>query len=226
MGSPAGQGTDEERPQHSVTVPSFFMGKYPITQAQWRAMAALPQVEIPLNPDPSHFKGDNRPVEQVSWDKAVEFCERLSRFTGHQYRLPSEAEWEYACRAGTTTPFYFGETLTPKLARCKANLGMALVTMFIGKTAPVGSYLPNAFGLYDMHGNVWEWCADTWHENYQGAPTDGSTWLESDNDYRVLRGGSWGDDPQVCRSASRFWGRLFDLSTFGFRVAWVSGRTL
>ena len=197
------------------------MGKYPITQAQWRAVAALPQVTISLNPDPSNFKGDSRPVEEVSWHEAVEFCQRISSFTGHQYRLPSEAEWEYACRAGTTTPFHFGETLTPQLARCKANLGMALITMFNGETAPVGSYLPNAFGLYDMHGNVWEWCADHWHENFDSAPTDGSAWITGGNsERRLLRGGSWCNYPAYCRSASRSYESPADRYDFdiGFRV--------
>ena len=204
MGSPTGQGDDNERPQHSVTVPPFFIGKYPITQAQWRAVAALPPVIISLDPNPSNFKGDSRPVEQVYWDEAVEFCRRISDFTGHQYRLPSEAEWEYACRAGTTTPFHFGETLTPRLARCKANLAIALSTMFNGETAPVGSYSPNSFGLYDMHGNVWEWCADDWHENYASSPPDGSAWITGENyKKRLCRGGSWYCDPEYCRSACR-----------------------
>lgn len=206
MGSPEGQGDDGEKPQHAVTVPAFLMGKYPVTQAQWRAVADLPQVEIALNADPSYFKGDNRPVEQVSWDEAVEFCQRLSAVTGHLYRLPSESEWEYTCRAGTTTEFYFGETLTPKLARCKANFGMALVTVFAGETASVGSYLPNAFGLYDMHGNVKDWCIDHAFTNYNGAPSDGSPWLSDKGDSpRIHRGGSYIDPPAVCRAAVRCW---------------------
>lgn len=220
MGSPEGQGSDDERPQHSVTVPSFFMGKYPITQAQWRAVAALPQVEIPLNPDPSKFKGDSRPVHLVSWYEAVEFCQRLSRSTGHPYRLPSEAEWEYACRAGTTTPFYFGETLTPKLARCKVNLGMVIITIFGGETAPVGSYSPNTFGLYDMHGNVEEWCADHKHDNYVGAPTDGSAWVAGgDSERRIKRGGSYGYNPAFCCSSERltFFAAIANMG-IGFRV--------
>jgi formylglycine-generating enzyme required for sulfatase activity len=218
MGSPEGQGFGYERPQHSVTVPSFFMGKYPITQAQWRAVAALPQVEIPLDPYPSKFKGDSRPVEQVSWDEAGEFCQRVSRLTGHPYRLPSEAEWEYACRAGTTTPFYFGETLTPKLARCKANVGMALITILGGETAPVGIYLPNAFGLYDMHGQVREWCADRWHENYANAPTDGSVWITGISESRLTRGGAWNNGPADCCSASRTIFPFVRYSNLGFRV--------
>ncbi|MBD2560091.1 MULTISPECIES: SUMF1/EgtB/PvdO family nonheme iron enzyme [Nostoc] len=206
MGSPEGKGDNNEKPQHTVRVLAFLIGKYPVTQAQWRAVAALPQVKIALNAQPSRFKGDSRPVEKVSWDEAVEFCQRLSVVTGHSYRLPSEAEWEYACRAGTTTEFYFGETLTPKLAPCKANLGMALLTMFGGETASVGSYLPNAFGLYDMHGNVWEWCADHWHDNYVSAPTDGTAWTVNGNsEKRIVRGGSWIDNPAYCGAATRFY---------------------
>ena len=227
MGSPEGQGNDDEKPQHAVTVPAFAMGKYPVTQAQWRAVADLPQVEIALNADPSNFKGDSRPVEKVSWDEAVEFCQRLSRVSGHLYHLPSEAEWEYACRAGTTTEFYFGETLTPKLARCKANLGMALITLFAGETVSVGSYLPNTFGLYDMRGNVCEWCADPWHGNYQDASTDGSVWTTNgDNEIRVIRGGSWHDYPVYCRSAYRYYSfPRVTILNIGFRVVCSSPRT-
>jgi formylglycine-generating enzyme required for sulfatase activity len=206
------------------------MGKYPVTQKQWRAVASLPKVERDLNPDPSNFKGDDRPVERVNWYDAVEFCKRLSKKTGREYRLPSEAEWEYACRAGTTTKFYFGETLTPKLARCKANFGMVLITLFSGETTPVGQFPPNAFGLYDLHGNVWEWCADTWHDNYVGAPTDGSAWTTGGNDNRSpMRGGSWGNNPLNCRSAYRndyVSGRVNLGINFGFRVGCGSGRTL
>jgi formylglycine-generating enzyme required for sulfatase activity len=194
-------------------------------------VADLPQVEIRLNPDPYNFQGDSRPVELVSWHEAVEFCQRLSRLTNRQYRLPSEAEWEYACRAETTTPFYFGETLTPKLAKCKANLGMAIITLNSGETAPVGSYLPNAFGLYDMHGNVDEWCADFKHDDYIGAPTDGTAWIVNGNsesrvmrggswsESRVMRGGSWFYNPYVCRSAFRNYSNPdFRYYFLGFRV--------
>lgn len=222
MGSPEGQGNDNEKPQHTVHVPAFLMGKYPVTQAQWRRVAALPQVKIALNAEPSNFKGDSRPVEKVSWDEAVEFCQRLSVVMGHPYRLPSEAEWEYACRAGTTTEFYFGETLTPKLARCQANLGMVFVTALLsaGETASVGSYLPNAFGLYDMHGNVWEWCADRWHNNYASAPTDGTAWIMNGNsEKRVVRGGSWEINPAHCSAASRsYYSPATRNGIIGFRV--------
>ena len=123
MGSPENEPERQERegPQHEVTVPSFFLGRYPVTQSQWRAVAAMPQVKRELNPEPSNFKGDNLPVERVSWYESVEFCDRLSTKTGRPYRLPSEAEWEYACRAGTTTPFHFGRTLTTEVANYNGN---------------------------------------------------------------------------------------------------------
>ncbi len=204
MGAPKteeGSG-DDERPQHQVTVQGFFMGKYPVTQAQWRAVANLPQIERKLKPDPSRFKGDNRPVEQVNWFDAVEYCQRLSQHTKRNYRLPSEAEWEYACRAGTTTPFHFGETITSELANYNAEstYGDAPKGESRKETTEVGSFgVANGFGLYDMHGNVYEWCADQYHSSYEKAPTDGSAWIESENDNdnhsRLLRGGSWLYDP-------------------------------
>ena len=242
MGSPQDEkdSFDDERPQHQVTVPPFFMGKYPITQAQWRAIASRTdlKVEKDLDPDPSHFKDRggsptqwDRPVEQVNWYDAVEFCARLSKLTGREYRLPSEAEWEYACRAGTTTPFYFGETITGKLANYDASNTYAEEAKgeYREETTPVGQFPPNAFGLYNMHGNVWEWCADTWHDNYDGAPRDGSVWIENGDDNRSpRRGGSWGFIPNSCRSAFRFNNIRRDIRYYddGFRVVCVFGRTL
>jgi formylglycine-generating enzyme required for sulfatase activity len=230
MGSPPKERgrLDREGPQHSVTVPSFCMGKYPITQAQWRVVADLPQVEQALDPDPSRFKGDDRPVEQVSWDDAVEFCARLRALTGRDYRLPSEAEWEYACRAGTTTPFHFGETITPELAnyRWSETYGEIKATKqkdFEG-TTPVGQFgAANAFGLYDMHGNVWEWCADHWHE-----PTDGSFGLrDRESSKRLQRGGSGHTSPGNCRSAYRGNSPRADrYDNLGFRVSCSAARTL
>ncbi|MEB3182166.1 MAG: SUMF1/EgtB/PvdO family nonheme iron enzyme [Nostocaceae cyanobacterium] len=206
MGSPEKQGDDDERPQHTVTVKSFYMGKYPITQQQWQAVAALPQINCPLDPDPSEFKGLQRPVESISWYQSVEFCARLSQKTGNTYRLPSEAEWEYACRAGTTTPFHFGKTITAEIVNFDASYSYALAPKgdYRQQTTPVGIFSPNAFGLYDMHGNVWEWCADIWHPNYEGAPKNGGVWeLGGNPTYRLLRGGSWNDLPTYCRSAHR-----------------------
>ena len=218
MGSPEDEleRFQSESLQHSVSIKPFCMGKYPVTQAQWQAVAALPQVSRELDPDPSNFQGKNLPVERVSWYDAVEFCDRLNAHTKRQYRLPSEAEWEYACCAGTTTPFHFGETITTDLAnyngtddkdgKWSGSYGRGPKGTYRKETTVVGSFgIANAFGLYDMHGNVWEWCADHWHGNYEGAPIDGSAWLEpdNDNDFRLLRGGSWNFNPDYCRCASR-----------------------
>ena len=196
---------DEEKPHHRVAVPEFYMGIYPVTQAQWRAVAFLPRVEIDLDPNPSHFKGDNLPVEKVNWYDAKEFLNRLSRHTGREYRLPSEAEWEYACRARSKEPFYFGPTITTNLANYNGNCVYCdgPKGQYRQKTTPVGSFSLNSFGLYDLHGNVWEWCLDDWHDSYEGAPTDGTPWLEENHPRKILRGGSWNNDPTYCRSGSR-----------------------
>nr|ADO19145.1 hypothetical protein Nfla_5604 [Nostoc flagelliforme str. Sunitezuoqi] len=239
MGAPRNEkdSSDSERPQHQVTVQPFFMGKYTVTQAQWQAVASLPQVNRELSPDPSNFKGANRPVEQVSWYDAIEFCDRLSQHTGRFYSLPSEAEWEYACRAGTTTQFHFGETITSELANYDATkvYGAGVKGTYREETTPVGSFkVANAFGLYDMHGNVWEWCLDDWHGSYEGAPTDGSPWFDNKNDNfyhkqgrAMLRGGSWGNNPQYCRSAFRYGStRDVHIDAFGFRIVCAAGRIL
>ena len=223
MGSPEGEGRNSERPQHQVTVPSFFMGRYPITQAQWRAVAAMLKVEKDLETDPSRFKGDMRPVEYVTWHDAMEFCARLSAHTGRSYSLPSEAEWEYACRAGTTTPFHFGETITTDVANYDGNrpYGDGLKGERRGKTTPVGQFgVANVFGLCDVHGNVWERCLDFWHDNYERAPTDGSAWdTGGARGRRLRRGGSWGSTPRNCRSAYRVNSSpAFRGNDLGFRV--------
>ncbi|MBD2136955.1 SUMF1/EgtB/PvdO family nonheme iron enzyme [Anabaena sp. FACHB-1237] len=223
MGSPDNdnQASDTEKPQHEVTVPSFYMGKYPITQAQWERVAALPKVKIDLKPQPSFFKGENLPVERVSWFDAQEFCARLSKATGKKYRLPSEAEWEYACRAKTTTRYYFGDSITTYLANYDRKYG---------QTTEVGKFPPNAFGLYDMHGNVWEWCEDNWHDNYINAPSNGSAWISQSTDKVTMRGGSWYNNPSICRSASRLTDvraeRVHLYNDFGFRVVCGVGGTL
>ncbi|MEW6732775.1 MAG: bifunctional serine/threonine-protein kinase/formylglycine-generating enzyme family protein [Acidobacteriota bacterium] len=210
-----------ETPRHRVTVSGFFIGKYQVTQAQWQAV---------MGNNPSHFKGENLPVENVSWDDAVEFCQRLSKQTGRQYRLPSEAEWEYACRAGSVTAFAFGETITPLLVNYDGSYpyGSAPKGEYRGKTIEVGNLgIANRFGLYDMHGNVWERCLDVWHDNYEGAPVDGSAW-ESGGDatLHVVRGGSWYSNGSLCRSAIRNRVRMDTrLSTFGFRVVVATART-
>ncbi|WP_008308449.1 formylglycine-generating enzyme family protein [Leptolyngbya sp. PCC 6406] len=210
MGSPAEEPNrdEDEGPQHEVAVPPFFMGRYPVTQAQWRIVVAMPQVSCALEAEPAHFKGANRPVEQVSWYEAVEFCQRLSRYTERDYRLPTEAEWEYACRAGTTTPFHFGETITPEVAnyRGTSTYSNGPKGDYREETTPVDHFgIANGWGLCDMHGNVREWCQDHWHSNYEGAPTDGSAWLtDNEGASRVRRGGSWDVVPRICRSAYRF----------------------
>lgn len=222
MGSPNERGDSDEKPQHPVTLASFYIGKFPVTQAQWSAVAALPEIKVFLDPDAARFKGPNRPVENVSWYEAVEFCARLSRKTGKRYRLPSEAQWEYACRGGTKTQFHFGETITSELANYNGNSNYAEAPKgsYRFQTTDVGSFKPNAFGLYDFHGNVWEWCADAWHNNYNGAPADGSVW-ESDGDssLRLLRGGSWNDHSPNCGSACRLrYQANCKASIVGFRV--------
>jgi len=226
------ESREDERPRHLVTVKPFFMGKYPITQAQWRAIASRPKIKHDLDPDPSCFKGDNRPIERVSWYDAEEFCDRLSQSTRRFYRLPSEAEWEYACRAQTTTPFHFGATITTELANycgqdqntkgCfyKGTYRNEPKGIYRQETSEVDRFSANTFGLHDMHGNVWEWCADYYHKNYQEAPSDGSMWLINGNEEgRILRGGSWNSPPNICRSASRFLGNPSRRNkNIGFRV--------
>jgi formylglycine-generating enzyme required for sulfatase activity len=222
-----------ELPQHEVSVSTFLMGKYPITQGQWLVVAGLPQVKRELNPDPSRFKGENRPVEQVSWLETLEFCARLSRYTGREYRLPSEAEWEYACRAGTTTPFHYGKTITTDLANYNGEYPYddAPKGEHRKQTIPIGQFPANAFGLYDMHGNVWEWCADDWHDNHSDssrAPKDAQIRIKDNNNYedpdsrKVLRGGSWRDIARSCRSTYRgnYFARI-QYGGVGFRVVCV-----
>jgi formylglycine-generating enzyme required for sulfatase activity len=242
MGAPEHEpeSFDRERPQHQVTLKPFYMGRYAVTLAQWRVVAGYPQIERELNPNPSRFKGDNRPVENVSWDDATEFCQRLSAQTGRQYKLPSEAQWEYACRAGTTTPFHFGETITTDLANYRGtddsklkwsgSYGLGPKGEYREQTTDVGSFPANVWGLHDMHGNVWEWCLDDWHPNYEGAPDDGTAWIDSNraNTNRELRGGSWDDDPRSCRSACRlyYFPRDGFIYIVGFRVVCVVPRTL
>ncbi|MEL7474916.1 MAG: formylglycine-generating enzyme family protein [Cyanobacteria bacterium J06555_12] len=224
MGSPETEEkrTDDEGPQYSVNVSPFWMGKYPITQAQWMEVAAFSKVKVDLKPQPSGFSGLDRPVEQISWFEAVEFCERLSQQTGKNYRLPSEAEWEYACRARTVTPFSFGEKIFTDLANYDGNYvyGKGSKGAYRIQTTSVDSFKANAFGLYDMHGNVLEWCADHWHDNYDGAPPGGTPWIKGgDTDRRVLRGGSWFSLPRFCRSANRDWyGPDLRSYVIGFRV--------
>ncbi len=251
MGAPATEeeSRDNERPQHLVKISLFFLGRYPITQAQWKAVAQMQRVRRELEENPSSFKGDNRPVENVTWYDAIEFCARLSTHTGKQYRLPSESEWEYAARAVNNyqssvenkdltveewnekcnQPFNFGETISTDLANYNGSdpkygvYGRGERGEYRQQTTEVDFFgVANDFGLSDMHGNVWEWCADPWHDSYEGAPEDGRVWDKKNKnenhyqyieesidlllkDYRthVLRGGSWVRYPRDCRSACR-----------------------
>jgi formylglycine-generating enzyme required for sulfatase activity len=237
MGSPEDElERDDDEDQHEVDVPPFFMGKYQVTQAQWRYVAAeLPQVARSIEPDPANFKGDDLPVENVSWLDAQEFCARVRVLTGRFCRLPTEAEWEYACRARTTTPFHFGETISPELANYDGEYiyGKGKEGEFRAKTTPIGSFgVANSFGLYDMHGNVWEWCEDHFEDSYESAPIDDSAWINStaeENAYRILRGGSWDFIPDGCRSAYRLRDDSVNLNYdffSGFRVVYSPARIL
>ena len=212
-----------EQPQHSVTLEGFFLGKFPITQKQWEMVAQYPKVNRDLAVDPSGFKGSDRPVESISWQDAVEFCDRLSQHSQRPYQLPSEAQWEYACRGGTTTPFHFGPTLTGDLANYMAKRLYAGESsgIYRQETTSVSAFYPNPFGLYDLHGNVWEWCADAWYSTYDKASASGKPRLSSQQDTRrVLRGGSWDEDPYHCRCASRYayHPQAVGVSQIGFRV--------
>jgi formylglycine-generating enzyme required for sulfatase activity len=221
-----------EGPPRLVKIEPFFISMFPITQAQWIEVSLFQQDKIYLPPFPSHFQGKNLPVEQISWHEAVEFCRRLSRKTGREYRLPSEAEWEYSCRAGTTTPFHFGKTIKPNLANYNGNTSYGanikdsflLTGPYLQQTTKVEDYSPNAFGLYDMHGNVWEWCADHWHRDYsKGAPINGLAWMSQEkNAERVLRGGSWDSSANACRSAFRIGCNPNQKShNIGFRIVYA-----
>jgi formylglycine-generating enzyme required for sulfatase activity len=206
--SPSGQEEtyDNECPAHKVTIKEpFYLGKFEVTQKQWREV---------LGNNPSYFKEDDLPVEQVTWDDVQKFIKKLNEMEGtDKYRLPSEAEWEYACRAGTTTMYCFGddESKLGDYARYDKNSG--------NKTHPVGQKKPNSWGLYDVYGNVREWCQDRQHDNYNGAPSDGSARESGSSSFRVLRGGSWYDLSGTCRSVARDWNYPdAQLRGLGFRV--------
>jgi formylglycine-generating enzyme required for sulfatase activity len=202
MGSPEDeQGRDDnEGPQHQVKIAyAFFTGRLEVTQAQYQAVTGWNQ---------ANFKGDdNCPEECVSWTDCVSFCESLSKSTGRKVRLPSEAEWEYADRAGSTTVFFTGNDLSSAQANLNGRnpYGKAAKGPHRDKTTPAGSFAPNAFGLCDTIGNVSEWCQDVYHDSYEGAPTDGSAWETNGNlETRVYRGGAYDNDAESCRSAARF----------------------
>jgi formylglycine-generating enzyme required for sulfatase activity len=226
MGSPLNesQRNRDEEPQHQVSVRQFYLGKFEVTYGQWRAVAGLPKVERDLDPKADGKHADNMPVDYVTWDDAVEFCKRLSQKTGREYRLPSEAEWEYAARAGTTTPFAFGVTLTTEIANFM-EYSWILQKKGVKPTVAVGSYgVANGFGLYDTQGNVEEWCLDWYHSSYSGAPTDGSAWVGGAGDlYRVSRGGAASASIDVSRSAHRSQEQHDERSNnIGFRVVSIA----
>jgi len=209
MGAPKDEAGsyDGERPQHQVTVKPFHMQTTPVTQAMWERV---------MGKNPADTKGSARPVESVSWWDILQFLKRLNLPNpDRNYRLPSEAEWEYACRAGTSSRFYSGDDDSDL-----DQVGWHDDNSF-GQTHRVGQLKPNSWGLYDMHGNVWEWCSDIWQDNYNGAPTDGSAWTEDgDSHSRVLRGGSWHSVPDFCRSAYRSRRRVSGRGdSIGFRLA-------
>jgi len=252
VGSPEDEPgrSSNEGPQHRVRLREFWMGQTPITQAQWRAVARLvpplgQRWQRQLTANHSYFQPegekkliyglfallpaknntDQRPVEQVSWHEAMEFCRRVDTMlpvgSGLRCTLPSEAQWEYACRAGESTPFSCGETITPELANYDGSYTYANGPKgeYRKQTTPVGMFPANPWGLHDMHGNVWEWCLDHWHDSYEGAPTDGSAWESGFGLRRLLRGGSWNDRPRYCRSAYRSYILLDGRgSGIGFRV--------
>jgi formylglycine-generating enzyme required for sulfatase activity len=250
MGAPEteAESTERERPVHRVTLGEFLLGQTPITQAQWRAVAEWKRLgnepvdrwpeSLDANPiakltDPERFRGEQRPVVNVSWFDAQAFCQRLALRTGKNYALPSEAQWEYACRAGTTTPFHYGATISTELANYNGRgvYGDGEKGEYRQQTTDVASFPANPWGLHDMHGNVWEWCTDYWHDNYEDAPNDGRAWVDGEADqnqninkkvntnWRLLRGGSWVNGPRNCRSAFRFNFRpVIRYSFFGFRV--------
>ncbi|WP_424630776.1 formylglycine-generating enzyme family protein [Bradyrhizobium sp. SYSU BS000235] len=216
MGSPANDPdrADSEGPQHKVAIAKpFAVSRFEVTFDDWDACT----VAFACAQVPDHWGRGKMPVINVSWEDAKAYVVWLSQVTGKDYRLPTEAEWEYAARAGTTTRYYWGDDAAAGDANCDGCGG----DWKLQQTSPVGTFKPNAFGLHDMVGNVWEWVEDPWHETYVGAPTDASVWLQdSDPNFRMVRGGSWRNESERVRSASRVRrNRLVEFDTLGFRVA-------
>jgi formylglycine-generating enzyme required for sulfatase activity len=215
MGSGKGEGYDDERPQHKVTIAGpFAVGRFAITFDEWDA--AYKRGGVKHNPGDQGWGRGRRPVINVSWDDAKLYINWLNAKTGKTYRLLSEAEREYVTRAGTTTPFWWGLSITTKQANYNSGS-----KEYRQQTVPVDSFEANPWGLFNVHGNVFEWCEDVWHGNYDGVPTDGSAWLEGgDDSLRVVRGGSWGSNPRGLRSADRDGGTTDDrYNVLGFRLA-------
>lgn len=210
MGS--NNGDDDEKPVHRIKIDDFYIGKYEVSQLQWQAL---------MGSNPSSFKGNNLPIERVSWNDAQEFIQKLNDKTGKHYRLPTEAEWEYACRSGTSTPFNTGQNLSASQANYDGNYPYngAAKGIYRESTTPVGSFRPNSFGLYDMHGNVWEWCSDWFDSGYYAKSPPNNPTGSATGSIRVLRGGSWYDFAQNCRTANRDYdspGNRYD--ALGFRL--------
>jgi formylglycine-generating enzyme required for sulfatase activity len=246
MGSPETEPErhENENPEHRIRIPRpFAVGRHAVTRGQFAEFAISTGLqagafkwidkwtmgEFRYDPkvswrDPGFLQDDSHPVTCVSWDEANAYASWLAAATGKPYRLLTEAEWEYAARAGTETPFWWGSSITPEQANYDGNFvygADGIKGAFRKATVPVGSFAANPWGLYDVHGNVWEWCEDVWHGSYVRAPRDGSAWLHrGDNGRRVVRGGSWFIVPRNLRSAQRFrinsGFRYFDL---GFRLA-------
>jgi formylglycine-generating enzyme required for sulfatase activity len=225
MGSPANDParSDSQIPQHKVSFARpFAVGKFAVTFEEWDACVAEGGCGRYEPPDQGWGRY-KQPVINVSWDDANAYAAWLSRRTGKAYRLLNEAEREYVTRAGTMTPFWWGSSISTQQANYNGNFtyGDGSQGEYRQKTIPVGSFPPNPWGLYQVHGNIWEWVEDCSNKNYTGAPTDGSVWTSGNCNSRVLRGGSWNDDPKNLRAANRLIGidskiRAFN---FGFRVA-------
>lgn len=225
MGSPENEPcrSSGEGPPRTVSVKPFFMSRYEVTQEQWRVVARYPRMMIELRPEPSRFHGESAlPVESVSWEECQEFCRRLSLVSGQEYCLPTEVEWEYACRAGTTTPFHFGPVMTSDLANYDAGTPYASAPkgQCRSRTMPVGRLgYPNAFGLFDMHGNVAEWCQDPFESLSDGKGRIVKPVVNPTTRYRITHGGSWSSPASDCRCAAQVLGdEKGGASGLGFRV--------
>jgi formylglycine-generating enzyme required for sulfatase activity len=226
MGSPADEPErfDDEGPQHEVTFARpFAVGRHAVTRGQFAAFVNATGHEA-AGPwrKPGFRQNDGHPVVYISWEDAKAYASWLAKTTGRPYRLLTEAEWEYVARAGTSTSFWWGSSITPEQANYDGNYvyeGGGSKGEYRRGTVPVGNFDPNPWGLYNVHGNVWEWCEDTWQGNYDGAPTDGSAWIsDAAESGRVVRGGSWGDSPGSLRAAQRYGFAVVD-GSIGFRLA-------